>query len=72
VVADQRDRAALAGQCHDALRIRAAADHVAERPQLLGARTVGGVDDGLEGLGVRVRVAEDGYKAYCGWGTIRM
>ena len=33
---------------------------------------VGGVDDGLEGLGVRVRVAEDGYKAYCGCGTIRM
>jgi hypothetical protein len=65
--------AALARQSDGALGIRPAADHVAERPELLGARTIGGVDHGLQGLGVRVRVAEDRDEAgYCGCGTIRM
>ncbi len=72
VVADERHRAALARHGHRPLGIRAAADHVTERPELLGARTIGGVNHGLEGFGVRVRVAEDRDKAYWGCGTIRM
>ena len=70
MVADERHRAALAGERDRALGIRPAADHVAERPELLGAGTAGGADHGFEGLGVRVRIAED--RDYCGWGTIRM
>ena len=37
VVPDERDGAAVAGQRDRALGVRAAADHVAERPQLRGA-----------------------------------
>ena len=40
-------------------RVRAGADHVAERPQLVDA--VGGGEHRLERLGVRVGVGKDRY-----------
>jgi hypothetical protein len=59
VIAEQRHRAALARPPHDPLRVRAAPDHVSERPELLRARALRRAEDRVERLGVGVGVAED-------------
>ena len=45
-----------------ALGIRPLADHVAERPELLGAAPGRGRDDRVERIGMAVRVTEDGHE----------
>ena len=41
------------------LRVGAAADHVAERPQLLGATRLGGAEHRLERFRMRMRIGKD-------------
>ena len=59
MVAEQRDPAELARACDHVHRVRAGADHVAERPQLVDA--VGGGEHRLQRLGVRVGVGKNCY-----------
>jgi hypothetical protein len=60
VVAEQRDAAALARAGDDVVGVRPAADHVAQRPELVRAVRVRRRDHGLQRVGVRVRVPEHG------------
>ena len=61
MVAHQRHGAALARAGHDVLGVRAAADHVAQRPQLLGAMGLRGAEHRVERVGMRMRVGEHGH-----------
>jgi hypothetical protein len=58
VVADQRDRAAVADQGGALVRLGSVADHVAEAPDLLDLRGVDLVEHRLEGRQIAVNVAE--------------
>jgi hypothetical protein len=58
VVAHERHGAALADAPDDVLGIRSAADHVAERPQLVGAGGVGRGEHRVERLRMRVHVGQ--------------
>jgi hypothetical protein len=60
VIAKQRQRAALARPSHDPVGVRAAPNHVPERPKHLHTAVLRGADDGLQRLDVSVLVAEHG------------